>query len=278
MQTDSDVDEAEITLEDNETEQSQNIDETTEVDSQENDESDSSPNEEKVVYSEAQQRVRDKQIGKKVGKLREVERDNQTLRQRLQDVEAQLNKPVDVEVPPMPDAFSMTDADYKEKVAQRDKAIAESALQKADAKAAEAQEQKDRADRIAKAQQEAEAKRKVYENRAAELGVALPELQQAGQTLYNAGLHNEVAGYLLDADNGPLISQYLGQNPLELDNVLQKQNQSIADAIIYMHTEIRAKLQSLAKSNINQAPDPIEKPAVSGKQKKQGGPQGATFE
>ena len=45
-----------------------------------------------------------------------------------------------------------------------------------------------------------------------------------------------------------------------------------------MHTEIRAKLQSLAKSNINQAPDPIDKPAVSGKQKKQGGPQGATFE
>ena len=89
MQTDSDVDEAEITLEDNETEQSQNIDETTEVDSQENDESDSSPNEEKVVFSEAQQRVLDKQIGKKVGKLREVERDNQTLRQRLQDVEAQ---------------------------------------------------------------------------------------------------------------------------------------------------------------------------------------------
>tara|TARA_B100000214_G_scaffold328866_1_gene268270 strand:+ start:17824 stop:18660 length:837 start_codon:yes stop_codon:yes gene_type:complete len=278
MQTDSDVDEAEITLEDNETEQSQNIDETTEVDSQENDESDSSPNEEKVVFSEAQQRVLDKQIGKKVGKLREVERDNQTLRQRLQDVEAQLNKPVDVEVPPMPDAFSMTDAEYKEKVAQRDKAIVESALQK---KAAEAQEEaaaKQRADRIAEAQQEAEAKRKVYENRAAELGVALPELQQAGQTLYNAGLHNEVAGYLLDADNGPLISQYLGQNPLELDNVLQKQNQSIADAIIYMHTEIRAKLQSLAKSNVNQAPDPIEKPAVSGKQKKQGGPQGATFE
>ena len=52
----------------------------------------------------------------------------------------------------------------------------------------------------------------------------------------------------------------------------------ISDAIIYMHTEIRAKLQSLAKSNINQAPDPIDKPAVSGKQKKQGGPQGATFE
>ena len=118
----------------------------------------------------------------------------------------------------------------------------------------------------------------MYENRAAELGVALPELQQAGQTLYNARLHNEVAGYLLDADNGPLISQYLGQNPLELDNVLQNENESIADAIIYMHTEIRAKLQSLAKSNVNQAPDPIEKPAVSGKQKKQGGPQGATFE
>tara|TARA_B100001250_G_scaffold383354_1_gene377246 strand:+ start:8224 stop:9057 length:834 start_codon:yes stop_codon:yes gene_type:complete len=277
MQTDSDVDEAEITLEDNETEPSQDIDDSvqeTDVDSQNIDETDSSP-EEKVVFSEAQQQVLDKQIGKKVKSLREVERQNLRLQNRLNELENEVNKPIPVEVPPMPDAFSMTDADYKKAVENRDRAIVAKANSDAVAVAKQESARMAQAEQLRKQQEETNQLAEKYEKRATDLGITKEELREAGNNLYNSGLSDELAGFIINQENGPLISRYLGQNPLEADKVLQMRP---SEAAVYIYTEVNTKLKSLAKSNINQAPDPIDRPAGSGKQKKQGGPKGATFE
>ena len=185
MQTDSDVDEAEITLEDNETEPSQDIDDSvqeTDVDSQNIDETDSSP-EEKVVFSEAQQQVLDKQIGKKVKSLREVERQNLRLQNRLNELENEVNKPIPVEVPPMPDAFSMTDADYKKAVENRDRAIVAKANSDAVAVAKQESARMAQAEQLRKQQEETNQLAEKYEKRATDLGITKEELREAGNNL-----------------------------------------------------------------------------------------------
>ena len=125
MEPDEEVNEAEITLDDEKSEQRQEID-SQEIDSQEidgDDEDTESSPKEKVVFSEAQQKVFNAEIGKKTFRLRETERKNEELQRSINELQQKVNVVPDIQVPSMPDAFSMTDADYKQAMRQRDEAI-----------------------------------------------------------------------------------------------------------------------------------------------------------
>ena len=278
MQNEPDVVEAEITLED--TEESQETEtqetETQDIGNQDIDETDSSP--EKVVFSEAQQAVLDREIGKKVRLQRDAERRSLHLENEVNKLQAQINKPVPVEVPPMPDAFSMTDADYRRAVEDRDRAIVAKVNADSVAQAQQEHQRLRKAEEIKRQQEATSELTESYVKRATELGIPKKELQTAGANLIDAGIDPEISGYIVRHERGPLIAQYLGQNPLELDKLIQAQYESISGAAVHLHEKIGPIVDSLAKSNVNRAPDPINKPATSGKQRKQGGPKGATFE
>jgi|TARA_R110001583_G_scaffold194537_1_gene365642 hypothetical protein len=278
MEPDEEVNEAEITLDDEKSEQREEIDsqetDSHEIDGEDEDSTESSPKE-KVVFSEAQQKVFNAEIGKKTFKLRETERKNEELLRSVNELQQKVNVVPDIQVPPMPDAFSMTDADYRQAMRQRDEAIVTKA--NLDAR----QLANDTYYRNVQAQQFAEEKRVTqeatsnYVQKAAKLGISQTELQQAGSTLMTFGVSDELAGFIVDHDQGPQIAKYLEENTTELEKVAQMRP---SNASVYIATKIAGKVQRDAKSNINQAPDPIDTLTPTGKRQKAGGPKGATFE
>lgn len=272
------VNEAEITLDDETSEQRQEIG-SQEIDSQEFDGDDevgteSSPKE-KVVFSEAQQKVFNAEIGKKTFRLRETERRNEELQRSVNELQQKANVVPDIQVPPMPDAFSMTDAGFKQAMRQRDEAIVAKVNLDAQQLANDTYYRNVQAQQIEEGRQATQKTMSNYVQKAAKAGISQTELQQAGSTLMTFGIGDELAGFIVDHDQGPQISKYLEENTAELEKVAQMRP---SNASVYIATNIVGKVQSNAKSNINQAPDPIDTLTPTGKRQKAGGPKGATFE
>lgn len=277
MEPDEEVNEAEITLDDEKSEQRQEID-SQEIDSQEidgDDEDTESSPKEKVVFSEAQQKVFNAEIGKKTFRLRETERRNDELQRSVNELQQKVNVVPDIQVPPMPDAFSMTDAGYKEAMRQRDGAIVTKVNLDARQLANDTYYRNVQAQKIAEEKQATQKTMSTYVQKAAKAGISQTELQQAGSTLMTFGIGDELAGFIVDHDQGPQIAKYLEENTTELEKVTQMRP---SNASVYIATKIADKVQGNAKSNINQAPDPIDTLTPTGKRQKAGGPKGATFE
>jgi len=272
------VNEAEITLDDETSEQRQEID-SQEIDSQEFDGDDevgteSSPKE-KVVFSEAQQKVFNAEIGKKTFRLRETERRNEELQRSVNELQQQVNVVPDIQVPPMPDAFSMTDAGFKQAMRQRDEAIVYKVNLDAQQLANDTYYRNVQAQQIEEGKQATQRTMSNYVQKAAKVGISQPELQKAGSTLMTFGISDELAGFIVDHDQGPQISKYLEEHTAELEKVALMRP---SNASVYIATKIVGKVQSNARSNINQAPSPLDTLTPTGKRQKAGGPKGATFE
>ena len=100
------------------------------------------------------------------------------------------------------------------------------------------------------------------------------ELQAAGNIIGQFGIQDDVANYILEEEQGPLITTYLSKNLLELEKL---KDMSPAAAAVYIATTVKQKAAAL-KPKVNSAPDPLEQPHGAGKAPKPRGPQGAVFE
>jgi len=116
-------------------------------------------------------------------------------------------------------------------------------------------------------QQEAETTRQAeftkkgetYTERAKSLGVSSKELQAAGQTVASYNLSEDIVMGILDDKEGALITTYLANNPLDIENLKAL---SPYKAALYMETTIRPKL-SARKPKTTNAPPPATR--VDGK-------------
>lgn len=268
MEPEDTLDEAEIELEEVETE------------GQETD-SDSSPDTEaaqekqtKPVFDEQQQQVFDKAIADKVFKLREKEREAEQLKQRLENLEQQIPKQERPNVPKEPDPYALSDQEYQRQLRMRDEAIARQAAFDAQQRYQQQEAQRLQQEQLMKEQEALNEKVSTYSQRAVQLGISNEELQAAGNAVASFGIADDVVNYILEDDLGPAITKYLSQNVTELDTI---RSMTPAQAAVRIATHVREKAAAL-KPKVNAAPDPVEQPAKAGVAPKARGPKGAIFE
>jgi hypothetical protein len=120
-------------------------------------------------------------------------------------------------------------------------------------------------------------KGETYTERAKSLGVSSKELQAAGQTVASYNLSEDIVMGILDDDQGALITTYLANNPLDIENLKAL---SPYKAALYMETTIRPKLAARKPKTTN-APKPamrVEGKATDPERGKYKYSEGATFE
>ena len=263
--------------EEQETDQVQQSEEV-ETEGQETD-SDPSPDtgesqEKQITFSEEQQRIFDEAVGKKVFKLREKEREAEALKKQLEEIQARLPQETRPVVPDLPDPFASSDEEYRRRLQERERAISEAAAYDARQQLVYAQQRQAEQEVARQRQAALEEQVKSYAQRATTLGVKPEELQVAGNIVAQFGIDDTLVNYILQDDQGPLITKYLSQNLTELENI---RSLPPTMAAVRIATQVKAKAAAL-KTKVNQAPKPIQTPHGAGVAPKPRGPQGATFE
>ena len=182
-------------------------DEEGEDEPEQDDEDDDEP------LTEAQQRKLDKIMAKKTAKhyktMETIAAENEQLKARLSQV-APDDQPKRPEVPPEPDPY---DDGYQEKLADWKEAVGKAARWDAEQEIIKEFQQAQQAAQQQQARARLEETTKTYVNRAKRLGVKQSELKAAGSTVSAAGMTQDLAGYILEHDKGPLITAYLGKHP-----------------------------------------------------------------
>lgn len=176
-----------------------------------------------------------------------AEQENQQLRERLQKLESQNSEVV---IPPLPDPY---DEDYQAKITQREDAIRRKAEQ--DAQKQSVIEQQERQQEAAE-QGELEriqAKAKEYDKRITTLGLTPDEIAVAGKTVMEYGIPGDVAEFILDHEQGPLITKYLADNPIVLDELVHL---PATQAAVRISSDIAKAAASLKQNNASNAPPP----------------------
>jgi hypothetical protein len=257
-----------------ETEDQEEQEETPDPDSESATDSGNSTHEKQVEFTEEQQKVFNDAVGKKVFKLREKEREAETLRRRLEELEARIPQQGRPVVPESPDPFALSDVEYRQKLVQRDQAIREAAAWEAQQQALQWQRQQAQLEQQQRQQERQQAEVMAYADRAKKLGVAAAELQEAGTLVAGYGIDPALVEMILADDHGPLLTKYLAKNQLELERLVQM---PVTMAAVRLATDLKAKAVAM-KPKVTKTPDPLNQPRNSGVSPKPRGPSGATFE
>ena len=239
----------------------------------ESQDSDSAPDSEK--FSAAQQQKFNDAIGKKVRQTRDMERRADELQRQVDELQARVpveQRPV---VQAAPDPFSISDEEYRRSLAQRDQQVLAQANFDHQRQQQQQHQQRLLHEQTQQQTQQLDEKIQDYAGRAAKLGIKAADLQVAGNAVGQYGISAELGQYILESEQGPLITTYLANNPIELDEL---RHLSPAQAAVVVETKIKQKAIASQPKKVTDTPDPLERPHSAGKASSKRGPQGATFE
>ena len=225
----------------------------------------------KVTFNEEQQKVFNDMAAKKAFETREQKRANEELQRQIKELQAAQPVEQAPSIPDMPDQYS---DNYEQEMAARDKALQDRAA--FDANASYLRQQADL--QVQESQRlENEALNKSledYSGRAKKLGISDKELEVAGNTVYQYGINDHVAKYILADEHGPLITKYLSENPTAMESL---HSMPPISAGAFIESQVKPQAIKLKPATTN-APEPVETLNGAGVQPAQRGPKGATFE
>jgi len=209
-----------------------------------------------------------KRMNKKHHELMEERREKEALQAQLSEMQSQIPTAQRPDVPDMPDVY---DDNFDEQVRLRDKAIQDAAM--FDAQQRLVDEQRARQDlELQEEQQRAHLKIvQDYSSRAAKQNISKQELEVAGQTVMAYGIGDELTGFILNDEHGPLITKYLAQNPEEIESM---RGMGTMNAAIHIANNVKPKAVSNLTNNV---PSPADTLGGGGAPKRERGPTGATY-
>ena len=202
------------------------------------------PEESQANDSERVQEV----INKKHRQMREAQEENERLRQQLQSVQSQPMFNQAPTVPELPDPFDVDEQEYQNAIKQRDEAIQARSRWDAQQQQQNLIEQQRQLAAQQQQQQEIAKKAESYQKRAKDYGIKPEALQQSAQVLVNYGLNDAIAQEILTDEKGPLITQHLAGNPLELNEVVSLPP---IQAALYIERNIKPKLANVSPKKTN---------------------------
>ena len=228
------------------------------------------PVEEKVTFSDEQQKLVNDIASSKAFEVREAKRKSEDLQRQLDEVRAAIPKETQPNIPEMPDQY---DENYNDQMARRDDAIRaherfESNQQYTRNQAQQAQEANQR-----KEAEELNVKAKTYESNAVKKGLNFDEVKAAGKTVIDYGLRGDVINEMLTDTDGSLMSLYMSKNPQAIDSL----NNASSFTLGSVYADIKAKASALGVQT-RTAPSPTDTLRGSGITTNDGGPDGASYE
>lgn len=229
---------------------------------------------EKITFTEEQQKIFDEAISKKVFKAKEAQREAEKLRKELEETRAKLPREERPHVPPVPDRYEFDDdQEYQKAMRERDDAIMKAAA--FDAKQEISKQTSEAEAKKAQAEQEKAVQELVkgYQTKAVQFGISETELKSINDTINAFGMSVDLGDHIMADEQGPLIAQYLAKNLTELDMV---NSMTPLQAAIYIEKAVKPKAVNL-KPRVTSAPEPVEHLNGMGVPAS-GGPKGATFE
>lgn len=206
--------------------------------------------EEKVTFDERQQAKIQSIINEQTAKRHEAIREAEKLREQLRELEAKTPQPKEPEIPELPDPYDVSDEEYRRAIVERDKAIAERAEFKAAQKARDEREQFEARKRLEEKQKKDSEAARGYVERAK--AFQIKDYQRDAQTVASY-LSEDLQGYIVRQEHGPLISNYLAKNIDILDKV---RSMNPIDAADFIASEVRPKVSGTRKTT--SAPKPAE--------------------
>lgn len=214
------------------------------------------------------QHVLNKRLARRNEEFEAAQAEARELRDKVQKLQQPATPGQRPNVPPPPDPF---EDGYAEKLAARDKAIADAAAFDGAEKARKDIEQRQRQEQAQQAQQAAVKQVQAFMDRGAKLGVKSDELTASIKVVSQSRLHPELVKDIVEDDKGPKILRYLAANLSEMEEL---RGMSPTKAAAYMATVIRPKaLEKKAPS----APPPTERLKGAGAPQRDG-PPGVIYE
>ena len=151
-------------------------------------------------------------------------------------------------VPDMPDLY---DDDYDKKMVERDQALIAKANYDAKISHDNYAQQQNQIAYQNEQMKQLDVKVKSYDANARTLGITAEELQGYGKAVAEFPLQLEVADIILEDESGPLITQYLASDALELEKIT---TMSPAKAALYIERVIKPKASKLKPKQTSTPP------------------------
>lgn len=196
-----------------------------------------------------------KAINKQHARYREEERKRIESDERARVAEEKLAafeaEKGEVIIPPVPDPY---DDDFEEQVRARDEAITRKATQDAQQQNVIEQQNANMEAAALTEQQRVNGLINDYDKRSVQLGLTVEDVRNAGNKVIDYGISSELAEFIMQRDDGPLITKYLADNPILVDEL---RNSPLTTAAIRVDSEIKLAASSM-KPQASSAPDPAE--------------------
>ena len=208
---------------------------------------------EKVVFSDDQQEIFNKAVGKKTHQLRSVERELEEERAKRIELESKQPAAVAPDVPGLPDKYEFdSDEEYYKAVSNRDDKIRQKVeFDSQQRLITEHNSQIEQSALIESQQAQAKAENALVK-RADKNGIKQQDLLAAANTVGQFRLNADIADHLINDVDGDVMIMHLAENPIELDKLSRM---STFDAARMIDTVVREKAQTLKPSS-SAAPDP----------------------
>lgn len=156
----------------------------------------------------------------------------------------------EVVIPPVPDKYSET---YEADIATRDDAITRLAEQNAANEQAVAQRKEKDEARLAEDDTALQQRVAVFDSNMVGHGLKPAEVKAAADTVIGYGISTTFTDILLEDKDGPLLVQYLAENPIEAEEM---NRMSTLVLVNHLNGEIRAKALLLKPQTSNAPPPP----------------------
>jgi hypothetical protein len=208
----------------------------------------------KVTFDERQQEKVNELIHGKVAKYHEERIAREQAEARLAEYERQNSYQAAPTVPdaPNPDDFYGDPDGYSKAITERDAAIARRAEYDAVARYNEAQQARQYQQKQFERQQTIQKQQADYVQRAKKFNITEEQIVQDAQLVASV-VPEELSEFIVTDEQGPLLSNYLSSNVLELENI---RAMSPIQAAAYIERSIRPQLASARKKT--QAPAPVQ--------------------
>lgn len=195
-----------------------------------------------------------KAINKKHFQMKEAERKAEASDKRAGELEARLQKLEQGDEPVIPPIVDQYDEDYEAKVKARDEAIQRKWQFDSQQKTAADQATRTQNEQVQAQQAKVDGLVSEYNDRSVKLGLDATKVESAGNRVVEYGISADLAQFILADPEGPLITTYLAENPLELDRLGKM---TPMQAAVRVNSTIREKAAPL-KPKVTQAPEPAE--------------------
>lgn len=181
----------------------------------------------------------EERIGELTRKRKESERLAEERLAEIQKLQSQIISTREPKIPDLPDPDEVSDSQFRQAVADRDKAIQDRFTWQQEKQQFD-QQQETYASQSQRQQYETlQTAAESYRARATKMGISTEDLAKASQVINQVGISEDVAMHILQDERGAAITKYLGSNIADLMEIA---NSNPIRAALYIEQKIKPKL------------------------------------